>query len=101
MSSLIQNFVEDEGYNPDYKQLNMVEQLGKVIDSKDLPKPRDWVVTDDGDTIRGIKWFEANAMKDGLMKIQKTADRLYAQDQIQTTVGFTRILNFVRKQIKA
>ena len=99
MSNMIEDAMEIDGLNPDYKELCMFEQLGKVIDSKGTEKPRDWVVTDDGDKIKGIKWYEAKAMKDGLLNIPKPSDRQLVQDQIQRTVGFTKVLSFVRKQL--
>lgn len=86
----------DQDYDPEYKEMPMWDQLGKILDSEDNKIPKSTVITDDGDTIENISLKDAADIKIVLNLIEKPAVRKELLDKIQTTEGFKVILKYVR-----
>tara|TARA_B100000902_G_scaffold400023_1_gene474686 strand:- start:5096 stop:6712 length:1617 start_codon:yes stop_codon:yes gene_type:complete len=104
---------EDE-YKPGFTQDNMINQLGKVIDSDDASKdvdamkikkftPVTKVTTDDGAEVE-VKPAEAKALKDMFNMLssarqgEEESARERFQKLIQTSQGLDNMLNFAREK---
>lgn len=61
---------DDDGDAPGYKQANMYDQLGKVLDSQGNPNPVDTVTTDDG------KQFKVNGDQARVIRMLMTTDKV-------------------------
>ncbi len=110
------DFGDEEGddYKPGFTQDNMINQLGKVIDSDDASKdvdamkikkftPKTTVTTDDGADVE-IKSSEAKALKDMFNMLssarqgEEESARERFQKLIQTSQGLDNMLNFAREK---
>jgi len=105
---------DSDDYKPGFKQDNMINQLGKIIDSDDAGKevdamkvkkfsPKTTVQTDDDDTVN-ITASEAKALK-GMMDMLTSArmgEEQSARERflktIQTTVGLESMLDFAKSK---
>lgn len=106
--------LDSDDYKPGFKQDNMINQLGKIIDSDDAGKevdamkvkkfsPKTTVQTDDDDTVN-ITASEAKALK-GMMDMLTSArmgEEQSARERflktIQTTVGLESMLDFAKSK---
>lgn len=105
---------ENDDYKPGFTQDNMINQLGKVIDSDDASKdvdamkikkftPKTTVTTDDGADVE-IKSSEAKALKDMFNMLssarqgEEESARERFQKLIQTSQGLDNMLNFAREK---
>jgi hypothetical protein len=82
-------------YDPDFKEMPMWDQLGKIMDSEGNPIERNWVKTDDGDVIEGVTTKEAAVMLETISNVHSSL-RLDVLKYVQTTQGFNEALNHVR-----
>jgi len=90
-------------FDPSFKKVSMMEQLGRIIDSGkivpgvDLPEhkyhPVSTVVTDDGHEI-AVHAKEAEIIRDAVLNVP-VKDRLDVIKELQTTKGFTAVLKQV------
>ena len=105
---------DEEEYKPGFTQDNMINQLGKVIDSDDAGKdvdamkikkftPVTKVTTDDGVEVE-VKPAEAKALKDMFMMLssarqgEEESARERFQKLIQTSQGLENMLNFAKEK---
>jgi len=85
-----------EVYDKGFSEMPMWDQLAKIVDSAGNPKERDWVKTDDGDTITGISPAQATMMLESIANI-KPLQRLEIIKMIQTTAGFNKVKGIIVK----
>ena len=85
---------EDDGVEaPGFKNETMFNQLGKVLDSQENPKPLNTVTTDDGKT------FKVTADQAQILRMLATTDKVKPQvrmqftKDIQTSNGLTDFLD--------
>ena len=105
---------EEDEYKPGFTQDNMINQLGKIIDSDDASKdvdamkikkftPVTKVTTDDGAEV-DVKPAEAKALKDMFNMLssarqgEEESARERFQKLIQTSQGLDNMLNFAREK---
>ena len=89
-------------FDPEFKSVSIIEQLGKIIDSesaREVVDPErfnavDSVTTDDGDTIK-VTAKEATTIREMIGNVD-VRDRLEVLKQLQTTKGLTEVLESVR-----
>jgi len=106
--------VDSDDYRPGFKQDNMINQLGKVIDSDDASKevdamkvkkfsPKTSVQTDDGDTV-DVSAGEAKALKKmmDMLSSARMGEERSARERflgtIQKTVGLQSMLDFAKSK---
>ena len=77
----------EEDYMPEFVEQPMFDQLASILDSEHLPKPRNWVKTDDGDIIRNVTPKVAHAIRCAMVKTP-TIKKLGVMRLIQSTSGF-------------
>lgn len=71
---------EDDGADtPGFKNEPMFDQLGKVLDSQENPKPLNTVTTDDG------KSFRVSADQARMLRMLATTDKVKPQVRVQFT----------------
>lgn len=71
---------EDDGADaPGFKNEPMFDQLGKVLDSQENPKPLNTVTTDDG------KAFRVSADQARMLRMLATTDKVKPQVRVQFT----------------
>jgi len=85
---------DDDGADaPGFKNETMFNQLGKVLDSQENPKPLNTVITDDG------KKFKVTADQARMLRMLATTDKVKPQvrmqftKDIQTANGLTDFLD--------
>ena len=106
--------IDSDDYRPGFKQDNMINQLGKVIDSDDASKevdamkvkkfsPKTNVQTDDGDTVE-VTASEAKALKKmmDMLSSARMGEEQSAREKflgtIQKTVGLQSMLDFAKSK---
>ena len=106
--------LDSDDYRPGFKQDNMINQLGKVIDSDDASKevdamkvkkfsPKTNVQTDDGDTVE-VTASEAKALKKmmDMLSSARMGEEQSAREKflgtIQKTVGLQSMLDFAKSK---
>lgn len=70
---------DDDADSPGFKNEAMFNQLGKVLDSQESPKPLNTVTTDDGKT------FRVSVEQAQMLRMLATTDKVKPQVRIQFT----------------
>jgi flagellar hook-associated protein FlgK len=70
---------DDDSDSPGFKGETMFNQLGKVLDSQESPKPLNTVTTDDGKT------FKVSADQAQILRMLATTDKVKPQVRMQFT----------------
>lgn len=84
-------------YDPDYDELHMWDQLGKILDSQENLFPRDDVMCDDGTVITGITPKDCIDIRNLAFQFEKPEIRKEFFDRIQkSSDNFREVLEYVR-----
>jgi hypothetical protein len=94
----------DMNFDPEFKNVSIMEQLAKILDSAkvdvglDVPEAKykavETVTTDDGDIIK-VTAAQAEILRNAVLNVP-VKSRLETLKKIQTTKGLTSVLNAIK-----